>query len=205
VSYTKEEMARLDAEIARVAAFQTKCGINVSRAWNDRQQEHKAQWAAHRRRMERKRRKKEREAKKYWAKREAAAAKREAKRAAKSEHSYARERRSNINWLEVTGERTVASRQMHWERRATALAMRKAGLTFRAIGKRLDVSGSRARQMVDQAERAHGKRSPGEVWMGEMKISADMRRWQLKAALDALAVVPKHDPESDWIWMGLAA
>jgi hypothetical protein len=210
--YTPDEMARLNAEFARVAKLQKaidRAAQKDRKEWDERQRLFKEQMAAEWRVKEAE--KVERQAarqaelKKYWAMMDARDAKRKAKLAAKTEHSFARERRSRIDWLEVTGERTIATRQMHWERRATALAMRKAGLKFGEIGRRLDVHSSRARQMVDQAEREHGKRSPGEVWMGEMKVSPDLRWRQAKAAISALWLMPKHDPEADWIWMGLAA
>lgn len=188
--YTLDEQLRLAAEYARVAKI-TKATQKIRSEWNERQS---AELAA-----------RQAETRAYWARRDAANAKVKAKLAAKSEHARTRERMSRVDWLEVFGDRTLASRQVSWERRAMALRMRKLGKKYSEIGKRLDVCRARAQQMVVHAERErkHPKhRSPAEIWMTEHKVNPDQK---LRRFSQEIVVMPPHNPETDWIWAGLAA
>jgi len=206
--YTPEEMARLNAEYARVAKIMKESDIAAQKArmeWNEQQRKIKNIMDALEQEKAAKRAARAAEAKKYWAYREGINARIRAKLAAKLEDGRTRERISRINWLEVFGDRTLANRQVAWERRATALRMRKLGKKYSEIGKRLDVCRGRAQQMVAHAEheRKHSKhRSPAEIWMTEHKVNPDQK---LRRFSREIVVMPPHDPETDWIWMGLAA
>ena len=75
-------------------------------------------------------------------------------------------RRSRIDWSELLDNPVTVQRQIQWERRTTALAMHKAGLTYREIGERMGVSRTRAAQMVWRASRPWKNQvSPAEAFM----------------------------------------
>ena len=92
-----------------------------------------------------------------------AEARREAKKAAyqKAAEEIARReyraRRSRIDWSELIDNPVTAERQVQWERQSTALAMHKAGLTYRAIGERMGLTKSGVHILVRHARR----RKPG--------------------------------------------
>jgi hypothetical protein len=110
-----------------------------------------------------------------------------------------RQRRSRVDWGELTEDSVVATMQVGWERGATVLAMRAAGLTFRAIGERLNVSSTRASQIAAKAqrERRWGRRSPVEVWMSRSVVwdVSQRERDQLCGTLGVLA----FDTRRDWL------
>lgn len=89
-----------------------------------------------------------------------------------------RMRRSRVDWEAITGDPRLAMRQMAHERRLTALAMRRAGMTFDAIGARFAVTRSRAVQLVNRAEqlqqRAPWSLSPVEKWMRLSNLPLDL-------------------------------
>jgi len=110
-----------------------------------------------------------------------------------------RQRRSRVDWAELTNDSVVATMQVAWERGATLLAMRAAGLTYRDIGERLNISASRASQIAEKAQhdRRHGRRSPVEVWMSRSVVWDVTRRERgyLCGTLDVLAC----DTRRDWL------
>jgi hypothetical protein len=91
---------------------------------------------------------------------------------AKRESLADRARRSRIDWSELLDNPTTVKRQIQWERQTTALAMRKAGLTYRAIGERMGLSGSATKVLVWHAER----RKPGAVSPAEAFMNAEMHK-----------------------------
>jgi hypothetical protein len=129
-----------------------------------------------------------------------------AARKAKTEGEHERERRSRIKWAELIDDGYIVKRQIAWERRATALAMRNAGMTFTEIGDRFGgLSRGRAQQLVAHAERERsrpGRRSPAEAYFAEAPIAARDCTIGMRAA--AAAIAPRDD-DADWIWVGLAA
>jgi hypothetical protein len=64
-----------------------------------------------------------------------------------------RERRSRIEWSDMLDDGTLVISQVAWERGETVVAMREAGLTLRAIGRRFGLSGARIKQIADKAYR----------------------------------------------------
>lgn len=74
-------------------------------------------------------------------------------------------RRSRTDWLAITGDQRVADLQEAYERRATALALRRIGKTFAEIGEYIGCSNTRASQLVQRAQSSEGKLSPIEVWV----------------------------------------
>lgn len=132
----------------------------------------------------------------------------QAARDAMTERDHERERRSRIKWSEVIDNGAVVKAQIAWERRATALAMRQAGIGFRAIGERLGVSSARAQQLVAHAERWQSqpwRRSPAEAYMAATGVAAINPQKAVRLKLAVAALVSPPEVEADWIWMGLAA
>jgi len=132
----------------------------------------------------------------WRAKREARRAELDARRA---RAQPPRQRRSRVDWEELTGDSVVATMQVAWERGATVLAMRAAGLTYTMIGERLCISGSRARQIAEKGEsqRRRGHRSPVEVWMSRSVVwdMSQRERDQLCGTVGVLA----FDNRRDWL------
>jgi hypothetical protein len=127
-----------------------------------------------------------------------------AAREARTGRDRERERRSRINWSELIEDEYIVKQQMAWERRATALAMNDAGLSFAVIGERLGISRGRANEIAKDArrERDAGIRSPAEKWMAALAVTADECGFAMRQTV--AAIVPRDD-EGDLIWMGLAA
>jgi hypothetical protein len=84
-----------------------------------------------------------------------------------------RERRSRVDWCELTGDQGLATRQIAWERASTVLAMRRAGFTLNDIAQRFGLHKTRVRQIEVRGEREQiGARvSPIEQWMRETQTS----------------------------------
>jgi hypothetical protein len=76
-----------------------------------------------------------------------------------------RRRRSRIDWSALIDDRELINRQEGFERNATALAMRDAGMTYEAMGECMGVTRERARQMVNKALRQRGKPAPIEAYL----------------------------------------
>ena len=76
-----------------------------------------------------------------------------------------RQRMSRVDWDGLLGDDQVAMRQMAWERGRTALAMHRAGMTYVEIGRRLNVTPTRATQIVNMGGYREGHLSPVERWM----------------------------------------
>jgi hypothetical protein len=202
VSYTKEEMARLDAEIARVAAFQKVSAERVANVMSE--------WRRQEAKLEAERVAKLDASRQHWDQRDARHRATLAKKEAKTIEMKHRERRSRIKWAEVIDDPTVVDAQIVWERITTAWAMREAGLKFREIGERMGVSVERARQMHYRGVRFRNqpwRRSPAERHMNAENTSGVVPRtkrdaWRMLQMMTPIA--PRSDEDS-WIWMGLAA
>ncbi len=118
----------------------------------------------------------------------------------------ARERRSRIEWADLIDDRDVVIRQAGWERNATALAMRAAGMTFRQIGEYMGVTTARARQRVAKAQRVRnrpGHQSPIEhLQRGNVAFQlAQFSRCELRrlaASLQAFC----WGTQRDWLLVG---
>jgi hypothetical protein len=153
------------------------CRPLVERMWR-RSDEYKAIQKAKQaqRQQEKMRRAMEREARERdAAERTAKYEKRQANLAAQKverERLAARARRSRIDWSELIDNPVTVERQVRWERQTTALAMRKAGLTYREIGERMGMTGSNARILVWRAE----SRKPGAVSPAEAFMNADLHK-----------------------------
>lgn len=119
-----------------------------------------------------------------------------AKLAAERKAIEHRTRRSRIDWSELLDNPVTVERQVQWERQTTALAMRQAGLTFRAIGARMGLSGSGAQQLVWRAE----CRKPGAVSPAEAYMNAELH----KEVQDMIPckVATKSRPVSIITWTG---
>ena len=83
-----------------------------------------------------------------------------------------RSRRSRIDWSELIDNPVTVKRQIQWERQTTALAMRKTGLTYCAIGKRMGLSGSAVHILVRHARR----RKPDAVSPAEAYMNAELHK-----------------------------
>jgi hypothetical protein len=106
----------------------------------------------------------------------AAAAERKRNKPPEAEH---RERRSRIAWDDMIDNKTIVLSQVAWERGETVLAMREAGFTLRAIGKRFGLSGARIKQMADKARllRLRDRRPPVVVGseLAAAGVAAELR------------------------------
>jgi hypothetical protein len=72
-----------------------------------------------------------------------------------------------VSWSDVLPS-PIARQQGVWERAQSALRMRQAGLTYRAIGERLGISGSMARLLTPKARRErHLYRIPVVLYFAE--------------------------------------
>ena len=113
-----------------------------------------------------------------------------------------RARRSRIDWSELIDDDAIVGRQIAWERRATALAMHKAGLKQAEIGKRLGVTSSRASQLLAMAriDAEAGKLSPAEQYMQQDAIGRQprARAQRLSNTLDVCA----YGETRDWLLVG---
>lgn len=93
---------------------------------------------------------------------------------AKQKQYEIRSRRSRIDWSELLDNPVTVERQVQWERQTTALAMRQAGLTYRAIGARMGLSGDGAQRLVHRAGRC--RRKPGAVSPAEAFMNAELHK-----------------------------
>jgi hypothetical protein len=79
----------------------------------------------------------------------------------------ARQRRSTIDWYSLVP-RSIAAQQIDFERCATAIAMRKAGMTYRAAAALFGVSASRIQQMEGRHAYKKWRKAPVERYFDEV-------------------------------------
>jgi len=133
----------------------------------------------------------------------AAAAQRRRDKTPEAEH---RERRSRVVWGDMVADKTVVLSQVAWERGETVLAMREAGFTLRAIGRRLGLSGARIKQIADKAtvHRLRNQRPPIVVGteLAAAGVAAALRdRKRIKRFAEALGALGGAR-QRDWLNVG---
>lgn len=77
-----------------------------------------------------------------------------------------KQRRSRVDW-DALLPNDIAVQQIAYERRATVVAMRKSGMTLKAIGEQFGLTPERIRQMYERQLRTnkHGLRSPADKYL----------------------------------------
>ena len=199
-------MARLNAEFERVKKLTTgtrRVSVRLNKKWEKILQRRRAEWKEEERRRTEIRAKARSKALAEAAEYNRKRAERYAKRAAaNTPRIIERSRRSRIDWFELIDNPVTVQRQIQWERRATALAMHKAGLSYSEIGKRLGVTRSRAAQVVFKAEqeRKHRKNqvSPAEAFMNadlHKEVSDFVTQKHAEQALQPFM----YSPHRDWL------
>jgi hypothetical protein len=116
-----------------------------------------------------------------------------------------KQRRSRVDWLALTGDASVAVRQMAYERCTTAFRMRQAGMSLLEIGRHFGVSRERARQLAWRGEAWQAPRlSPVEWWMKEE--AAPMREMGpgTKTRMSALLETFSRSTPRDWLLVASA-
>jgi hypothetical protein len=204
MNYSKDEIERLNAEWARVNKLTAARVRNYAR-W-------KAEEAATQRKEQEELRARRAEEAKRYERYTQMSATAQARRDARTANDRQRERRSRIDWSELIDDPMIVERQEKWERRQTALAMHKAGLTSVEIGKRLGISRGRAHQLFYKAERDGEKLSPAEQYINKSLPAAVTMLQNVhsprKMKQTLVTLLPPWLPQPDedtWIWMGIAA
>jgi hypothetical protein len=199
VIYTPDEIQRLNAEFVRVKKLTTDArpiSVRLNKKWVETQQRRNAEWKEYQRRYDKVHVEAQAKSAAEFAEYDRKRAERYAKRAmCNTPRNIERSRRSRIDWSELIDNPVTVQRQIQWERRMTALAMRKAGLTYKAIGERMGITRSRARQVVWKASRTWiNQESPAEAFM-----NAELHKEVLDLAATKTPEPFRYQISSDWV------